>query len=92
MYNRQKVEGARGKHAQTEKIAMDFKESLYAAYREHIDAIDKIMPDEAEEQKLSEATDEELVDSALELAERKYEQEQDLELPPMRHEKSQDAE
>lgn len=82
---REKVVAERNKLAQTEKIALEFKESLYSAYREHIANIDKILPDETDEQKLSEATEEELVDSAFELAQRKYEssEESDIDLPPM---------
>ena len=84
---RESVVAERNKLAKTEKLATEFKESLYAAYREHIDAIDKILPDETE-QSISTATDEELVDSALDLARQKYnEGAGDIELPPMRAEK-----
>lgn len=87
---REKVVAERNKLAQTEKIAIEFKESLYSAYREHIANIDKILPDETDEQKLSEATEEELVDSAFELAQRKYESAEmnEIDLPPMYAEKN----
>ena len=68
------VTAERDKLAKMEKLAKDFKESLYSAYREHIQAIDNILPDEenSESESISTATDEELMDAAVDLARRKY--------------------
>ncbi|MGN1121416.1 MAG: DivIVA domain-containing protein [Eubacteriales bacterium] len=86
---KESVIAERDKLAKTEKLALQFKESLYTAYREHIDAIDKILPDEPEEDKgLSAVGDEELVDSALDLARQKYnEGAEDIELAPIHADK-----
>ena len=71
---RENVTAERDKLAKMEKLAKDFKESLYSAYREHIQAIDNILPDEenSESESISTATDEELMDAAVDLARRKY--------------------
>ena len=71
---RENVTAERDKLAKMEKLAKDFKESLYSAYREHIQAIDNILPDEenSESESISTATDEELMDGAVDLARRKY--------------------
>ena len=71
---RENVTAERDKLSKMEKLARDFKESLYSAYREHIQAIDNILPDEDdnEGESISTATDEELMDAAVDLARRKY--------------------
>ena len=68
----------RDKLARVENAVANFKESLYNAYREHLGAIERIMPDEAEdEEKMSEATEDQLVNEALELTKKKYEENSD---------------
>ncbi len=91
---REHVAVERDKLAKTEKLAVEFKESLYNAYREHIAAIDRILPDEdSENESISTATDEELVDSALDLASQKYNAGAgDIELPPTRNDKTDKSE
>ena len=91
---RDHVAAERDKLAKTEKLVIDFKESLYNAYREHIAAIDQILPDEdPENESISTATDEELVDSALDLASQKYNAGAgDIELPPTRGDKADKSE
>ncbi len=91
---RDHVAAERDKLAKTEKLVIDFKESLYNAYREHIAAIDQILPDEdPENESISTATDEELVDSALDLASQKYNAGAgDIELPPTRGDKADESE
>lgn len=91
---RDHVAAERDKLAKTEKLVIDFKESLYNAYREHIAAIDQILPDEdPENESISTATDEELVDSALDLASQMYNAGAgDIELPPTRGDKADKSE
>lgn len=43
---REHVAAERDKLAKTEKLVVEFKESLFNAYREHVAAIDRILPDE----------------------------------------------
>ena len=87
---REHVTAERDKLAKTEKLVVEFKESLFNAYREHVAAIDRILPDEdPENESISTATDEELIDSALDLASRKYNTGAgDIELPPTRNDKA----
>ena len=87
---REHVAAERDKLAKTEKLVVEFKESLFNAYREHVAAIDRILPDEdPENESISTATDEELMDSALDLASRKYNTGAgDIELPPTRNDKA----
>ena len=87
---REHVTAERDKLAKTEKLVVEFKESLFNAYREHVAAIDRILPDEdPENESISTATDEELIDSALDLASRKYNTGVgDIELPPTRNDKA----
>lgn len=61
----EKVASERDKLAKVEKAVIDFKESLYDAYKEHIALIDNIMPDEEPTPYLS---NEELEEKAVELA------------------------
>ena len=84
---REHVSAERDKLAKTEKLVVEFKESLFNAYREHVD---RILPDEdPENESISTATDEELIDSALDLASRKYNTGAgDIELPPTRNDKA----
>lgn len=70
----EKVKAERDKLRRAEKNVADFKDSLYRAYKEHLDAIELIMPEEKAESKMSDAEDEALVDEALELAKKKYEE------------------
>ena len=65
-------------------------DKILATYREHVAAIDRILPDEdPENESISTATDEELIDSALDLASRKYNTGAgDIELPPTRNDKA----
>ena len=72
-----KVKAEREKLQKAEKAVEDFKESLYSAYKEHLGAIDRILPYDDAEKKMSEVTDDELVDSAYELAKDKCEAEED---------------
>ncbi len=90
---RKNVAAERDKLYKAEQLATEFKSSLYAAYREHIDAIDRILPDESEDtESISTATDEELLDSALELAKEKYNTgADDIDLPPMYNTKEDDT-
>lgn len=70
---RDSVAAERDKLAETARLAKDFKESLFAAYREHIAAVERILPDEDPDTAgIAAATDDELVDSALDLAGKKY--------------------
>jgi len=69
----EKVKAERDKLRRAEKNVADFKDSLYKAYKEHLDLIELIMPEEAESE-MSAAEDEALVDEALELAKKKYEE------------------
>ncbi len=69
----EKVKAERDKLRRAEKNVADFKDSLYKAYKEHLDLIELIMPEEAESE-MSAAEDGALVDEALELAKKKYEE------------------
>ena len=89
---KQNVIAERNKLAEMEKKAVEFKESLYAAYRTHIEAIDKILPDE-EKDSISDATEEELVDAAIDLASQKIKENSDDDVLPFGQEKeSEDGE
>lgn len=66
----ERVAAERDKLVEAESLVRTFKDSLYNAYREHVSMLDQILPDEENEQSISEATDEELLDSALSLAEK----------------------
>lgn len=72
-----KVKAEREKLQKAEKAVEDFKEALYSAYKEHLGAIDRILPYDDSDKKMSEVTDEELVDSAYELAKEKCSAEDD---------------
>lgn len=61
------------KLARAKASAAEFKESLYEAYRTHISNIESIMPDSDDDTDDTEKTSDELVDEALDLAQRKYE-------------------
>ncbi len=65
---REKVASERDKLVQCELAVAEFKNSLYEAYKKHIEMIDKIMPDEDETPYL---TDDELEEKAVQLAEEK---------------------
>lgn len=65
---REKVAVERDKLVQCEIAVSEFKNSLYEAYKKHIEMIDKIMPDEEETPYL---TDDELEEKAVQLAEEK---------------------
>jgi len=62
---RTKVAAERDKLAECEALVLEFKESLYAAYKGHIEMIDRIMPDAEPTPYIS---DEDLVDTAIEFA------------------------
>ncbi len=62
---RAKVAEQRDKLAECEELVLKFKDSLYAAYKNHIAMIDEIMPDTEPTPYLS---DEELVDTAIDFA------------------------
>jgi cell division initiation protein len=62
---RRKVAEERDKLAECEELVLRFKDSLYEAYKAHIEMIDKIMPDADPTPYLS---DEELVDTAIDFA------------------------
>lgn len=86
---RERVAAERDKLAKAETLVAQFKESLYEAYREHVSMLDRILPDSAEDESISDATDEELVDSALSLAEKNRSSGlSEDELPPTRADKA----
>lgn len=70
----ERVSKEREKLARAENAVADFKDSLFKAYREHIASLDMIMPDAEIGSEMSEKSDDELADSALELAKKKYEE------------------
>ena len=59
------------------KAVAEFKDMLYNAYKEHLGAVEMIMPDAEIEAELPEKTDEELSDEAMLLAQKKYEESED---------------
>ncbi len=86
---RERVAAERDKLAKAESLVAQFKESLYEAYREHVSMLDRILPDSEEDESISDATDEELLDSALSLAEKNRASGfSEDELPPTRAEKA----
>lgn len=86
---RERVSAERDKLAKAESLVAQFKESLYEAYREHVSMLDRILPDSEEDESISDATDEELLDSALSLAEKNRASGfSEDELPPTRAEKA----
>ncbi len=60
-----KVSEQRERLAESERLVMQFKDELFAAYKKHIALLDEIMPDEPATPYLS---DDELVDKAIDLA------------------------
>lgn len=68
---KEKAAAEREKLREAENNVAAFKESLFAAYKEHIAYIDGILPD-MQEESISTASDEELEESAIDLARKKH--------------------
>lgn len=70
----EKVKVEREKLVKAENAVAGFKDSLYKAYKEHIAFLDMIMPEEEMDSDMATCSEEELMDTALELAKKKYEE------------------
>lgn len=88
----EKVKIEREKLMKAGNAVAEFKDSLYSAYREHIASLDKIMPDEEIDSDMAVSSDDELMDEALELARKKYEEADSEEIDFISRQNSADGE